>query len=349
MTAKQIFNQTRPFCMAKLALGAITVLLSTLVFLIFLGIGWLFGDGGIFFAIILWVLATRLIRLGIMHYVGYLVKAGHIAVIAESMKTGQVPADQVEYGKALVKEKFVTSNVYFLVDKLVTGAVKQIQRGLEKLGNKLDFVPGMEAVTGLAQFFVSISLGYIDECCFGWTFYNPQQGAFQSAADAVVIYAQNWKVLLKGAAKTMLKVVLGLIGITLAIFIPIGIVFKIFKWSPFIAFVLACLLTWIVKFAFIDSYIMCQMMVTYMEVAPSTQITFDLYGKLSGISSSFRDLAAKAKEENPRQSYNSTANTAGNMGAAAFTASAEKPVFCGNCGAKNERGTKFCGSCGSPM
>ena len=84
----------------------------------------------------------------------------------------------------------------------MTGAVKQIQRGLEKLGNKLDFIPGMEALTGVAQFFVNISLGYIDECCFGWTFYNPQQGAFQSAADAVVIYAQNWKVLLKGAAKT---------------------------------------------------------------------------------------------------------------------------------------------------
>ena len=349
MTAKQIFNKTRPFCMAKLALGAITVLLSSLVFLIFLGIGWLFGDGGIFVAIILWVFATRLIRLGLMHYVGYLVKAGHIAVIAESMKTGQVPADQVEYGKTLVKERFVTSNVYFLVDKLVTGAVKQIQRKLEKLGNKLDFVPGMEAITGLAQFFVSISLGYIDECCFGWTFYNPQQGAFQSAADAVVIYAQNWKVLLKGAAKTMLKVVLGLVGITLAIFIPIGIVFKIFKWSALIAFVLACLLTWIVKFAFIDSYIMCQMMVTYMEVAPATQITFDLYGKLSGISSSFRNLANKAKEEGPAPQAAYAGAGAAAAGGAFTNATAEKPVFCGNCGARNERRTKLCGSCGSPM
>jgi len=28
---------------------------------------------------------------------------------------------------------------------------------------------------------------------------------------------------------------------------------------------------------------------------------------------------------------------------------AEKPVFCGECGAKNERGTKFCGSCGKPI
>lgn len=344
MTAKQIFNKTRPFCMAKLALGGATVLLSTIVFLILLGIGWLFGDGGIFIAIILWILATKLINLGLMHYMGYMVKAGHIAVIAESMRTGQVPANQVEYGKTMVQQRFITSNVYFAIDKLVTGAVKQIQRGLEKLGNKLDFIPGMEALTGVAQFFVNISLGYIDECCFGWTFYNPQQGAFQSAADAVVIYAQNWKVLLKGAAKTMLKVVLGIVGIVLAIFIPIGIVFKIFKWSAFIAFILACLLAWIVKFAFIDSYIMCQMMVTYMEVAPTTQITFDLYGQLSGISSSFRDLANKAKEENPRQTYhNTSADSAMNTG------TVEKPVFCGNCGAKNERGTKFCGSCGSPM
>jgi len=27
----------------------------------------------------------------------------------------------------------------------------------------------------------------------------------------------------------------------------------------------------------------------------------------------------------------------------------EKPVFCGECGAKNQRGTKFCGSCGAKL
>ena len=345
MTAKQIFNKTMPFCMAKLGLGAITVLASTVVFLIFLGIGWLFGEGGIFVGILLWLGATAAIRAAVMHYFGYLVKAGHIAVIAETMKTGQVPANQVEYGKTLVQQRFLTSNVYFVVDKLVTGAVKQIQGKLEKLGNKLDFIPGMEALTGVAKFFVNISLGYIDECCLGWTFYNSQQGAFQSAADAVVIYAQNWKAVLKGAGKTMLKVVLGLVGIVLAIFIPIGIVFKIFKWSALVAFILACLLTWIVKFAFIDSYMMCQMMVTYMEVAPTTQLAFNLYGELSAMSSSFKELFGKAKEEKQGAAY---------AGANTYTAqrtveSGVKPVFCGNCGAKNEPGTKFCGNCGSPM
>lgn len=346
MTAKQIFNKTRPFCMAKLALGAITVLASTVVFLILLGIGWLFGDGGIFVAIVLWLGATVGIRAAVMHYFGYLVKAGHIAVIAESMRTGQLPANQVEYGKTLVQQRFLTSNVYFAVDKLVTGAVKQIQNKLENLGNKLDFIPGMEALTGVAKFFVDISLGYIDECCLGWTFYNLQQGAFQSAADAVVIYAQNWKSVLKGAGKTMLKVVLGLVGIVLAIFIPVGIVFKIFKWSALVAFVLACLLTWIVKFAFIDSYIMCQMMVTYMEVAPTTQLAFNLYGELSAMSSSFKELFGKAKEENRGAAYEGAGSYTGQ---AAGRNTEAKPLFCGKCGAQNEQGTKFCGSCGTPM
>ena len=52
MTAKQLFNQTRPFCMAKLALGGVTVLLSVILFAILMGIGWLFGDGG------MWLLSS---------------------------------------------------------------------------------------------------------------------------------------------------------------------------------------------------------------------------------------------------------------------------------------------------
>ena len=138
MTAKQLFNQTRPFCMAKLALGGATVLLSVILFAILMGIGWLFGDGGMVVTFIIWIGGTGVIRLALMHYAGYLVKAGHIAVIAEAMKTGQVPANQVNYGKQLVTERFATSNIYFAVDKLVTGAVKQIQNGIDKLGNKLE-------------------------------------------------------------------------------------------------------------------------------------------------------------------------------------------------------------------
>ena len=347
MTAKQLFNQTRPFCMAKLALGGVTVLLSVILFAILMGIGWLFGDGGMVVTFIIWIGGTGVIRLALMHYAGYLVKAGHIAVIAEAMKTGQVPANQVNYGKQLVTERFATSNIYFAVDKLVTGAVKQIQNGIDKLGNKLDFIPGMEAVSGIAKFFVSISLGCIDECCFGWTFYNPQQGAFKSAADGVVIYAQNWKTLLKDAAKTMAKTIGLMVVMTLVIFIPVGLLFKIFKWSGFAAFLLALLIAWVVKFAFLDSYIMCQMMVSYMQVAPNTVITFDLYSKLCGISSKFKELFQKGQAEDPQPAYAGAAAASVPVTPAAEPAA--KPVFCGQCGTKNEPGTRFCGNCGAPM
>jgi len=229
-----------------------------------------FAEGGMLITFCIWIAGTGAIRFAIMHYMGYLVKAGHIAVIAEACKRGRIPKNQVAYGKQKVKERFATANIYFAVDKLVTSAVKQIQKNIDKAGDKLDFIPSMNAISGAAKLFVDISLGYIDECCLEWTFYQNQQGALQSAAEGVVIYAQNWKVLLKHAAKTMLKTILILLGIVLAAFVPVGLIFKLLKWSPLAAFLIACLIAWVVKFAVIDSYIMIQMMGTYMEVAPQT-------------------------------------------------------------------------------
>ncbi len=342
MTSKQLFSKTMPFVWTKLALGGVTVLISAILLAILMGLGWLFGDGGMAVTFCIWVGATGVVRFVLMHYFGYLIKAGHIAVVAEACLTGQVPADQINYGKAAVTQRFATSNLYFAVDKLVTGAVKQIQKGIGKVGNALDFLPGMEAVTGAAQFFVSIALGYIDECCLGWTFYSKQQSAFKSAADGVVIYAQNWKTLLKDAASTMLKVVIGVVILTLVIFVPIGLLFKLLKWSGLFAFLLACLVAWVVKFAVMDSYIMIRMMASYMSVAPRTVITFDLYSKLSGISGDFKELYNKGRAESPQPAAQPAPQPAAAQPAA-------KPVFCGQCGTKNQPGTRFCGSCGAKL
>jgi hypothetical protein len=296
MKAGEIFSKTMPFVWAKLLLGLAVVLISAVLFGIFMGIALLFHSAeATVFIVVIWLAAVGVVRFFLMHYVGYMVKAGHIAVIAEAVTTGGVPANQVAYGKQRVLERFAASNVYFAVDKLVSGAVKQIQRGVGKLGHALNFIPGMGTITGLAQFFVELSLGYIDECCLGYTFYKKEQGAFKSAADGVVIYAQNWKTLLGSAAKTMAMVVLGLLGITLALFAVLGLLFRLFAWPGWVAFVIALLVAMAIKFAFIDSFILVRTMVSYMGVAPATEITFDLYGKLSGISSKFKKLWSKGK------------------------------------------------------
>ena len=355
MDTKRLFSGTMPFMLAKLALGGIMVLASGIALALLMWIGSLFSEVGLVVAFLIWLAGIRAIHFAVMTYAGYLVKAGHVAVIAEACKRGKLPKDQVKYGAKRVKERFLTANIYFAVDKLVSGAVQQIHKKIDRAGSKLNFIPGMEYIEGIAKFFVSISLGYIDECCLGWTFYNRQQGAFQSAADGVVIYAQNWKALLKNAAMTMLKTLLILALVALIAFIPVGLIFRALNWSPLVAFALACLIAWAVKFAFIDSYIMIQMMGTYMKVAPQTRLAFDLYGTLCNISASFKELYEKGKQElSGRQpgaaaQYGQTPLAETPAEAPVAQAPAVRPVFCGECGAKNDPGTKFCGECGAKL
>ena len=367
MKAGALFRKTLPFCLAKLVLGGAMVLILGILMALFLGIGYLFGDGGLVVGFLLWCGSIGVVRFFVMHYLGYLVKAGHISVIAEAATTGKVPANQVKYGIARVKERFPAANIYFAVDKLVSGAVKQIQRGIGKVADFLDFVPGMDKVADLAKFFVELSLGYIDECCLGYTFYKNEQGAFESACDGVVVYAQNIKKLLGNAAKTMLKVVLAVVVTVILIFIPVGLLFRVFDWSGLLAFLIACLLTWVVKFAFLDSFILCQTMAGYMEVAPNTEITFDLYEKLCGLSGKFRELWNKGKEESVHQDTASeihaeipnmeaqptaeqspaTPEPATEPVAKPAAEPAARPRFCGQCGSKLTEGSRFCSTCGA--
>ena len=359
MKAGDLYTKTMPFVWAKLLLGVITVAISAVLFAILMGLALLFNDGSIgVILFIVWLSATGIVRFVIMHYLGYLVKAGHIAVMAEALTTGRVPDNQVAYGKQMVTERFATANIYFAVDKLVSGAVKQIQRGIGKVGDLLGFIPGMKQVTSLAQFFVELSLGYIDECCLGYTFYRKDQGACKSAADGVVIYAQNWKTLLASAAKTMLLVILGIAGITLALFIVLGLLFRLFNGSGLVAFGLSLLIALVIKNAFMDSFILARTMTAYMAVAPTTQISFDLYGKLCGLSGKFKQLFNKGQNEaapsapayaSPAPVGNGPAPVGYAPAAPEIAAADDRPVFCGSCGGKNTRGTKFCGSCGAKM
>jgi len=376
INANEIFRKTMPFVWAKLLLGIITVVASLLILAILLGIAYLFKSPGVgFVMVIIWLALTGVIRFFINHYIGFLVKAGHIAVITEAVTTGKVPENQVTYGKERVKERFATSNVYFLIDKMVAAAVRQIQKLVGKITGAMSSIPGMGSVTSLAQFFISISLGYIDECCLGYTFYKKEQKAFKSAADGVVIYWQNIKTLLASAAKTMLMVVLGLVGITLVLFLIFGLLFvHVFHLPGWIGFIIAVFLAITIKYAFMDSFILIRTMVAYMGVAPTTELKVDLYTKLCNLSSKFRELFNKGQEEEgkpqieaqpasasssdtslagiinkSKERLTSALDTGSGSQAGSQAESGGDSVFCTECGKKNDKNSKFCNSCGKPL
>ena len=297
MKTKDIYFGTMKFVMVKLAMGAGVTLASIVLLVIFMLIGSLFEGGGLYFMMILWLIATAVIYGLVMNYFGYMVKAGHVAVIAHAVTSGQLPEDQFAFGKEAVKERFAASNVYFVVDKLVSGAVRQLQNAVGKVGGALNGIPGVSQIASILQTFIGIALGYVDECCLGYCFLKKDGGAFKASCDGVVIYFQNAKRLLKDAAVTTLIVIVGTAAAWVLPMILFGVIFSALSWSMIIAFILAILVSIVVKSAFIDSFMLVKMMVSYMEVAPQTEITFDLYDKLCKLSSKFKELFGKAKAE----------------------------------------------------
>jgi hypothetical protein len=289
----------------KLGLAAVTLFLSLILLAICAGIGYLTSTKdnalGMLIMLGLWASGTKAINFLLMHYFGYIVKAGHVAIISKAVTTGEIPNDQFSEAKKMVSERFITSNVFFALDKLVDGAVRQLSRTFERMMSFMNIkaIPGAETVIKIVKLFIGIAFGYVDECCLGYTFYKKEQTPFKSATDAVVIYFQNWKALLKNAAFTTILVVVSTLLITIVTGVFFALVFRMVGLHPLFGFGLGYMIALAIKFAFIDSWILVSMMTTYMQLAPTTELAFDLYGKLCGLSSKFKELYDKGRQESP--------------------------------------------------
>ena len=195
---------------------------------------------------------------------------------------------------------------------------------------------------------IGVALKYVDECCIGWIFYNEDTGqsATKGAIDGVVIYVQNWKRVLGDALKiTMLAILLtfGILALILFLMFAFLDFYALGLHLVFAIFVIATTL----KKALIDSWVMIKMLSGYMEVAPQTELTFDIYTKLSGISPAFKEMCAQAGDEIGRTANTGTGEVSGPVGAAGGVR--QLAFFCGECGSRNDHGTKFCGDCGTAI
>ncbi|MEG2769716.1 MAG: hypothetical protein RR902_02775, partial [Oscillospiraceae bacterium] len=278
MKASTIFAKTMKFVWLKLGLGMATFLGSVVLMAILGGIAFAAQNSAVTYLLLLiWLLLVGVTVNIVNHYFGYMVKAGHVAIVTQAAITGEIPDDQFDAAKKMVSERFVTSNVYFLVNGLVNGAVHQLQRGVDAVDSMLGDVPGISTLLSVAKAFIGIALGYVDECCLGYTFYKKEQGACKSAADAVVIYFQNWKTLMKNAL--ILSIVVVAVTFVCWLVIMLALVGIVSSFNPIVGWIavfLAFILAAVIKTAFVDSYIMVKMVVSFMEVAPTTEIEFNL-------------------------------------------------------------------------
>ena len=299
MKAKDIWLGTMKFNWIKLGVGLGFDLVALILLIVFCAIGAVIGEFiGAYVAFLVWGFTVFKLYHVVSYYVSYMIKSAHIACMAVAVQEGKIPENMVETGAQLVKERFVSSNVYIGVDKLVGGAVGQLQRTVGKIGGFLDFIPGMENAVEILQKFIGIFLGYVDECCLGYTFVNKDQNAWKSACDGVCIYFQNVKTFLKEAVKiTFIVMVFTTVVAIIAMLLMLGLV-GIFNVPSLGAVVLGIMVALTLKEAFVDSYIMCQMLTVFLQVAPQTELSVDVYGKLCGLSSKFKEMWQNAGLQN---------------------------------------------------
>ena len=72
--------------------GLLNIVICVVLFAILMGIALLFNSEGVAAVmIIVWFVLIGIVNFVINHYFAYLVKAGHVAVIAQTFKEGRVP------------------------------------------------------------------------------------------------------------------------------------------------------------------------------------------------------------------------------------------------------------------
>lgn len=267
MTAKEIYKATKKFPTRLLLLNVAMAVGSILLFILVGGIGLATKSagmvfGGLFLSLIVYKIGGNIIN----HYIGYMFKYGAVHAIMKGVVEGRISdtyfSDSVEY----VKNGFLKSNIYMVVDKLVNAAV----RGVTRLANFiLGFLP--ENIRNMMNIFINIYLNYIDECCLAYSMIHVDENVAKSSCDGIVLYYQNAKSLLKPAFKTSLRVI-----ITKGIIFLIGFLFLF--WVPL------AVIWWMLALAIVDPYlnhrILCETMVAYLDVALKDTVRTDIYEKL---------------------------------------------------------------------
>ncbi|WP_349581793.1 hypothetical protein [Sulfitobacter sp. NFXS29] len=245
-----------------------------------------FAGFGIFGAIMYWA----------REYILYIVKAGHIAVLVELLDGKQLPQgrSQVSHASAVVKERFPQASALFLMDQLIKGVVRAISGLLRGILTILP-VPGVQQLASVLSAFLRIAVGFVDEVILAYAIRTRSDNAWMSAREALVLYGQNYKPMLKNAAWLAL-VVYGLSFLVFALMLaPAALIVYLVPgaWAAG-GVVLALLFAWSVKAALLEPFAITCMMQVYFDTIEGQTPKPEWDSKLEQMSGKFRKLKERA-------------------------------------------------------
>lgn len=231
-------------------------------------------------------------------YLLYVVKAGHIAVLVELLDEQPIPdgKGQIEHARKAVQERFAQASVLFGVDQLIKGVLKSIV-GLARGVFTLLPIPGARSLLRVLEGFLRIAVGFIDEVILAYCIRTRSTNAWASSREALVLYGQNTRTMLKNAAWLTL-IVYGLSFLVFLVMLaPAGLFAYLVPggWSA-TGVLIAVLFAWSTKVALIEPFAVTCMMQAYFRTIEGQVPDPEWEAKLDGMSSRFRKLKEKAGE-----------------------------------------------------
>ena len=311
--------KTLPFVLLRMAVYFGAALAYVLVTGAGAGIGWGiggFGDTGFQASTTIWggVIGFGLIGL-VMYlareYVLYIVKAGHIAVLVKLLDGEQMPEgrSQIAYAREEVTKRFAQASVLFGVDQLVKGVLRAIT-GLVRGIMSILPIPGAKQFVSIIHAFLRIAVGFIDEVILAYAIRTNSDNAWASAQTGLVLYAQNYKPMLKNAAWLAL-IVYGLSFVVFLVMLaPAALAVYLIPgaWSAG-GIVFALIFAWAVKVALLEPFAITCMMEVYFRTIEGQVPDPAWEAKLDSLSGKFTKLKEKARTYQPPRAMPEAATT----------------------------------------
>ncbi len=294
-----LLMKTWPYLVARWTVYGLYALGCLIWFCVWGGLAYLFRDSGSVVAVLLVIALGGFgaIAYWLKRYVLYLLKAGHIAVITELIKYGQLPEgkNQVEYGKGIVTERFGQVTALFAVDALVTGVLRMISRTIIGITNLIP-IPGLDKIGRIITAIINRALTYIDEAIFSYTLLTGSTNPWASARTGIVLYGQSWKPLLKSAFKVWLVGQLAWFIAFLVILLPTYGLIRLMPDASFILGIMAVILALLVVSAFYEPLALVYMILTFNRAIQGQTPNPEWEEKIGKVSSKFRSISQKAAD-----------------------------------------------------
>ncbi|HEX4298454.1 MAG TPA: hypothetical protein VHZ56_10575 [Devosia sp.] len=299
-------GQTLPFIVLRIIVYFGIAVAFVLVTGVGAGVGWgvgAFGGpdfraGTIFWGGFAGFVLTAGVLFFLREYILYMVKAGHIAVLVELIDGRGVPQGQgqIAYATEIVRANFAETNVLFGVDLLIKGVLAAILGLIQGIASFLP-IPGLSNVVALVRAFLRVAVGLMDEVVLGYLFRTREANPWQGAQTALVLYAQNYKVMLKNAAwLTVIMYVLSFVVFLVMLAPAAALVWFIPNAWGAGGFVFAIIFAWAVKAALIEPFAIAAMMEVYFRVIEGQTPDPAWDQRIGEVSRKFRDLRDKAAD-----------------------------------------------------